>query len=188
MAYAKVEQLADHLQMADASGDALLEVALDAAHNQVNEWCRRTFVEVDPDTDPTQTFTYRIDGDQVWVGDIVDVDTVEFKDGDTWVAVTEFELEPFNAEMEDRPYRELTFDRTWRGRIRVTGWFGWPRTPAAVVQAEILQAARLHQRRNAQFGVATVPGLDGSGMRLLAKLDADVELLLAPYRRQPVLI
>ena len=188
MGYATVEQLADHLGIADAGQDALLEVALDAAHDQVNEWCRRNFNVPDVEQEAPSTFLYRIDGDQLWVGDLVQVDTIEHLQGDTWTVVTDFDLEPFNAEVEDRPYREVTFPRTLRGKVRITGWFGWPRTPAAVVQAEILQAARLHQRRNAQFGVATVPGLDGSGMRLLAKLDADVELLLAPYRRQPVLI
>jgi len=56
-----------------------------------------------------------------------------------------------------------------------------------VRMATLLQASRIAQRRNAAFGIAAVPGMDGSGMRLLSKLDADVELLLDPYRRRPVL-
>ena len=184
MRYATVADLAAHLQIPDAADDAILETALLAAEGQVDAWCRRTFDPVDPDEDPTVTRTFRPDSRWLDVGDVVQVDTVTV---DT-VTVEDFTLWPYNADQASRPFQTIVFDRHPSGEVQVTGWFGWPATPPEVVQATILQAARLAQRRNAQFGVAVVPGMDGTGMRLLAKLDADVELLLAPYRAQPVLI
>jgi len=188
MSYASITQLAEHLQIADALDDDVLELALQAAERQVEEWCRRDFTPVDPDEDPAETRLYRTYGTYIWIDDVVAVDTVEVDSGGGFVTVDTFDLEPFNNLQHGKPYQQITFDRDLAGKFKVTGWFGWPSTPDAVVQAVVLQAARLAQRRNAQFGVATVPGLDGSGMRLLAKLDADVELLLAPYRKNPVLV
>jgi hypothetical protein len=47
-----------------------------------------------------------------------------------------------------------------------------------VEQATLLQASRFHARRFSPYGVAGSPEL-GSELRLLAKLDADVELALS---------
>lgn len=182
--YASVTNLAEHLRIPDAMDDSSLEVALQAAKSQIDEWCRRTFDPVDPEEDPTSERVYTVRGYDVYTDDLVAVDSVEL-DG---TAVDDYDLEPANNLAVGRPYQQLVFPTPLRGKITVTGWFGWPALPVPVKQAAILQAARLSQRRNAQFGVATVPGLDGSGMRLLAKLDADVELLLAPYRKNPVLV
>jgi hypothetical protein len=43
-----------------------------------------------------------------------------------------------------------------------------------------MQASRLLSRRDAPFGIAGSPEM-GSEMRLLAKLDPDVDLLVQPY-------
>jgi hypothetical protein len=184
MRYATLADLATHLQIPDAVDDAVLEVALRAAEGQIDAWCRRTFDTVDPSEDPAETRTFRLAGTHLDIGDAVDVDTVTI-DGST---VDGWHLWPYNSLQDGRPFQTVVFDRAWHATVEVEGWFGWPSTPAEVRQATVLQAARLAQRRNAQFGVAVVPGMDGTGMRLLAKLDADVELLLAPYRSRPVLV
>lgn len=184
MSYASVGDLAEHLRIPDAMDDSSLEVALQAAKAQIDEWCRRTFDPVDPEEDTPTERVYRVHGYYLWTDDFVAVDTVEV-DGAT---VEDYDLEPVNNPATGKPYQQIVFPTAVSGKVTVTGWFGWPALPGPVKQAAILQAARLSQRRNAQFGVATVPGLDGSGMRLLAKLDADVELLLAPYRKNPVLV
>jgi hypothetical protein len=181
--YASVTNLAEHLRIPDAMDDSSLEVALQAAKAQIDEWCRRTFDPVNPDTDTATERVYTVHGRDVYTDDLVAVDSVEL-DG----SPIDYDLEPANNPAVGRPYQQIVFPTPLSGKVTVTGWFGWPDLPAPVKQAAILQAARLSQRRNAQFGVATVPGLDGSGMRLLAKLDADVELLLAPYRKNPVLV
>lgn len=55
--------------------------------------------------------------------------------------------------------------------------------PAAVKYANMLQAARLWQRRHAPFGVAGSVEL-GSEVRLLDELDRDVQRALKRYRKQ----
>lgn len=54
--------------------------------------------------------------------------------------------------------------------------------PARVREAGLLQAGRLFKRQSAPLGIAQVGTADGGqGMRLLAKLDPDVELLLGDW-------
>jgi hypothetical protein len=52
--------------------------------------------------------------------------------------------------------------------------------PSAVKQACLIQASRFFTRRYAPFGVAGSPE-SGSEMRLLAKVDPDVAVILGPY-------
>lgn len=53
--------------------------------------------------------------------------------------------------------------------------------PEPVKLAAMIQASRLSKRRDSPFGVAGSPEF-GSELRLLSKLDPDVETLLRPYR------
>ncbi len=64
--------------------------------------------------------------------------------------------------------------------VKVIGTRGWAAIPAAVAQACLLQTVRIHSRRSVPFGVAGSP--DGGIIRLLSRLDPDVELMLRPYR------
>jgi hypothetical protein len=65
-----------------------------------------------------------------------------------------------------------------------TSWADEEVLPNVIREAGLLQAGRLFKRQSATFGIATVGTVDGGqGMRLLAKLDPDVELLLSPYPR-----
>lgn len=52
--------------------------------------------------------------------------------------------------------------------------------PSAVKQACLIQASRFFTRRYAPFGVAGSPD-SGSEIRLLAKVDVDVAVILGPY-------
>ena len=64
--------------------------------------------------------------------------------------------------------------------VKVIGQRGWSAVPPAVAQACQLQTVRIHARRATPFGVAGSP--DGGIIRLLSRLDPDVELMLRPYR------
>jgi len=185
VSYITLTQLRQHAQIGDNLDDAQLEDALNAAVGQVDDYCRRTF------TSQPQQRMYRR-GRPVrrllWIDDVIEVEAVEVN-GSEWPE-DRWELWPYNAAADGKPYTALepAAFGLMVGRIVVTGIFGWPQIPPAVRQATLLQASRLAQRRNAAFGIAQVPGFDGNtGMRLLSKLDADVELLLDPYRRRPVL-
>lgn len=68
--------------------------------------------------------------------------------------------------------------------LKIIGQRGWSQVPAAVSQAAILQTVRVHARRAVPFGVAGSP--DGGIVRLLSRLDPDVELMLRPYVATPL--
>lgn len=53
-------------------------------------------------------------------------------------------------------------------------------TPSAIVNACLLQASRFWSRRSSPFGVAGSPEF-GNELRLLNRLDPDVEVMLGPY-------
>jgi hypothetical protein len=64
--------------------------------------------------------------------------------------------------------------------VQIVGTRGWSQTPAPIVAAALVQSTRLHARRNTPLGVAGSP--EGGIVRLLSRLDPDVELMLRPYR------
>ncbi len=68
--------------------------------------------------------------------------------------------------------------------VKIIGQRGWSQVPAAVSQAAILQTVRVHARRAVPFGIAGSP--DGGIVRLLSRLDPDVELMLRPYVATPL--
>ena len=64
--------------------------------------------------------------------------------------------------------------------VQISGTRGWIQTPAPIAAAALVQSTRLHARRNTPLGVAGSP--EGGIVRLLSRLDPDVELMLRPYR------
>ena len=106
---------------------------------------------------------------------------------------TDYQLQPLNAEVDGAPYEELRltpggsiyFDLGYGQvpKVRVTGRFGWPEVPVAIVQATSMLAARyLKRTREAPYGVA---GLGGDGVVVrVSQTDPDVDALLATYVRQ----
>lgn len=199
MAYATLAELRSFvgIPVADTADDVTLQLALDAAGAQVDRFCDRTF---GADASVT-TRLYAADLGGVLTVDPIStltgliVATDENGDGTyetTWTVGTDFRLEPINAAAAGNPWTRLValgprwFPRLQYGRpgVSVTAKFGWPGgvAPAPVKEATLIQAARLWKRKDAPFGVAGSVEF-GSEMRLLAKLDPDVESLLRPYRR-----
>lgn len=68
------------------------------------------------------------------------------------------------------------------GSAALTLTFGWSAVPVAVKQATLLQALRFFKRKDSPYGVAGSPEM-GSEMRLLAKADPDVCVMLREYQR-----
>lgn len=198
MAYATLAELKGFVGIptADTADDVTLQLALDAASDQVDRFCDRTFAQDATATvryySPTETGRLEVDPISTLTGLIVATDA----DGDgtyetTWTVGTDYRLEPINAAAQGRPWTTLValgtrwFPRlSYRPSTSVTAKFGWPGgvAPASVKEATLLQSARLWKRKDAPFGVAGSVEF-GSEVRLLAKLDPDVESLLRPYRR-----
>lgn len=199
MAYATLAELRAYvgIPLADTADDVGLQLALDAAAAQVDGYCDRVF-----SIDATVTTRYY----SPVAGGSLDVDPIATltglivatdEDGNgtyetAWTINTDFRADPPNAVATNRPWTRLIGLGTkrfptspYRPTVSVTAKFGWPLgvAPAPIKAAVLIQASRLWKRKDAPFGVAGSVEF-GSEVRLLAKLDPDVELLLRPYRRQ----
>lgn len=108
--------------------------------------------------------------------------------GDYTTAFTgTFFMAPQNAPSKGRPYTSIILHfGQWlpqrQGAIKVSASWGWATVPLTIKNACLLQAARVFKRRDAPFGVAGSPEM-GNELRLLPKLDPDVEVMCADYRR-----
>lgn len=197
MAYATLSELKGFVGVSDALDDVTLQLALDSAALQIDQYTDRTFLADGSVTSRTYAVTdpayLAIDPVSTLTGLIVATD--ENGDGTfetTWTVNTDFRVEPINALAQGLPWNRLViigprlFPRLQYGRpgVQVTAKYGWPGgvAPAPVKHAQLIQASRLWKRKDAPFGVAGSVEF-GSEMRLLAKLDPDVESLLKPYRR-----
>lgn len=183
---------------ADDLDDDEIQGKISAASRAVDRECLRQFGK----TDATEARYYRprwsktrsgwlvaVDDVPSAVGLQVHLDTVG--DGSYATQVTGYVLRPANAAAAGRPWEGLLIKLPQPFRVsgvvdevRVTApAFGWASLPATVVEATKLQASRFLARRDAPFGVAGNPE-QGSELRLLAKVDADVSVMLRSYRRR----
>lgn len=176
----------------DKDGD--LERAVESASRAIDEFCRRRFWQ-DPSvvaryyTADPDAYTVVTDDISTATGLIVATDPGD--DGTfeiTWTKDTDFRLLPINADADSEPWTQLERIRTGsytfpdhKHRVKVTAKFGWATTPTAIKQACLTQAIRFYQRRNSPFGVAG--STEFGAVRLLNKLDPDVEMGIKPYRR-----
>lgn len=192
--YGTVAELKAALGIGDVADDAALGVALEAASRMIDDHAGRFFYKVAGSVNanvPTKPATWNM---IELPFDIATAEGLALTGSPDLVGKV---LYLYNSEFgltANLAYRELSTSNgvgpfvvgaavgvTGPGRMIVTGWFGWPRVPAAVKQATLIQAARLFSRRHSPYGVAGSPEA-GSEMRLLSRLDPDVEALLRPFR------
>lgn len=192
--YSTLAELKDALEipLADVADDALLEVAIEAASRAIDDFTSRFFHQTASQArefSPNRHWEVAVDDISTTTGLVVKTD--EDLDGtfETTVTLnTDFYLEPLNAADQTpiRPFTRLIlapqsgrFFPTGVRTVQVTAQFGWPAVPTAVKQATIIQAERLFRRKDAPFGVAGIAEI--GTIRLLDRLDADVELLVRPF-------
>ncbi|MEH1013051.1 hypothetical protein V6U90_08060 [Micromonospora sp. CPCC 206060] len=182
-AYVTTEELQAFVHSTEAVDEPLLAAAAEAASRAVDQQCRRQFGTVDT---PVERRYTAHDECGRWVVDIDDLMST------TGLAVTvpagpitSFDLEPVNAVADGRPWTRLAITSGPTGapnEVSVTARWGWTAVPPAVKQATLLQANRFIHRRDSPYGIAGSPS-DGSELRLLARVDPDVAVMLAPYTR-----
>lgn len=205
MSYADLDQLKTWLRIRDDADDTILQECLDSAARQIDHLCSRTFTTGFPESPTTTWTTPRWDADlRRWVLDLPDLGfgglgvgglqawAWSDADGD-WTQEIEFDsgyaLRPLNALDAGDVYSLVVLPDGYAAPssssdlgdiVMVTAPFGWAEVPGAVVQANILQAARLWKRRDALFGLAH--SLDGSTQtRLQERIDPDAQVLLRGY-------
>jgi uncharacterized phiE125 gp8 family phage protein len=183
--YVTAAELKSYLRITDTADDAELALAITTASRAVDGFCHRQFGQVASAEERSYT-AYWDRRERVWVVGFDDLQdttglTVTVEAGEIDV----YTLEPVNAAQEGRPFTRLRVDSDSAAKpttethgVTIDAVWGWDAVPAAVEQATLLQASRFHARRFSPYGVAGSPE-QGSEMRLLAKLDPDVELSLA---------
>lgn len=201
--YATTDELREFVRIDDAADDTVIEDALAGASRAIDYACDprpdhfRQFGQTDTVEPRYYTATVRGYGPAVrgqWVAETDDIATavglvvtVGFSPA---VVVTEVMLLPRNAYRQGRPYTSISFagsslvaPSVLADNVMIEATWGWSAVPQAIHEACMLQASRLLSRRDAPFGVAGSPEV-GSEMRLLARLDPDVEILVKPYVRK----
>ena len=188
--YVTASEMKSYLRIDDTVDDTEIGFAITAASRAIDKATNRQFGVVG--SPEVRRYYSRWDRRRcVYVVEIDDLMTttglvVTNANGDTVSELVTagdsgFTLEPVNNADMGRPWTQFVVDSA-TGYFDVTGSWGWTAVPDTIKQAALLQASRLFKRRDAPFGVAGSPDL-GSELRLLAKVDADVEVVVAAYRR-----
>jgi hypothetical protein len=194
--YASLAEIKAELALTDTTDDTRLERVLEAVSEQIDSHCDRHFFLTEAAV--ARYFT-AVKSDLLIIPDLVKVSALAIdmsNDGtfeEAWVENTDYQLAPYNAAEEGKPFTQVevmgsagrSFPKS-RKSVKITGVWGWPSVPKVVTEACLIQTARIFRRSQAPFGIAQVPTLDGAGIRLMARLDPDVELLLRPVCRSPV--
>ena len=190
--YTTLNDVKAALNLEDSMDNAALEVAIATASRQIDDYCGRFFykdgtVEA-PATryyTPTDYWILPVD-DFVTLSEIATDDNFDRTYGTVWTA-TDSMLEPVNNPSRGWPLTRLlavgsyVFPFNLPQSVRVKGVFGWSAVPYEVKTAAKIQASRLFLRNQSPFGIAG--NTDLGTVRLAAKLDADVEALLRPLRK-----
>jgi hypothetical protein len=205
--YATLDELKAHLGISDTVDDAVLTIANEAISEAINGYCGRRFWV---DQQAAARVFKADDPVELNVPDFTDaqslvVETDDNADGTyetTWSS-TDYQLEPLNANVLGRPWRQIiAIDaRIWptgvwlagspfrhasyptrlrRACVRITAKWGWPAVPASVKEAQLLQAARIFKRKDAPFGTTGSPEF-GVIRMLASRLDPDTKVLLEQF-------
>lgn len=195
--YVTTPELKEYVRVSDSEDDAVMAWAITAASRAVDHSCNRQFgLVADPEARyyspkyDQRSGRWRVVMDDLMtsVGLLVAADLDE--DQTYAHSITNYVLEPVNAAAKATPWLSLVIGRAstvqpndpLTDQVKITARWGWSAVPDTVVQATLLQASRLVARRDSPFGVAGSPDA-GNELRLLAKVDPDVEVMLRNYRR-----
>lgn len=189
------QKLFERIDLDDNTDDAVISVAITAASRAIDDHCNRQFGQVAAPEhrrytaywDPAR---YVAGWCGAWVVPIDDLtDATGLAVTINGSAVTDYTLEPVNAVLDGKAWTELVISPASSvqpcgadNEVDGLALWGWDAFPTSVTQATNLQASRLGTRRDSPYGVAGSPD-QGNEMRLLARVDADVAVVLRGYRR-----
>ena len=190
--YTTLNDVKAALNLEDSIDNAALEVAIATASRQIDDYCGRFFykdgTEIAPATryySPDNAWTLATD-DFVSISEIASDDNFDRTYATVW-ETSDFMVEPVNNPSRGWPLTRVLavgsyiFPNTLPQSVRLKGVFGWSAIPYEVKSAAKIQASRLFLRNQSPFGIAG--NTDLGTVRLAAKLDADVEALLRPLRK-----
>lgn len=180
---------------ADDIDDELLELNIEAASREIENFVERKFTSV------TATRRYiPIDAFTVEIDDLTTLTSLKTSDGDgvfstTWNPATDAQLEPLNGlaggmatpATRIRAIGEYLFPifhptnvNAFEATVQVEGVFGFPAVPTVIVQATMLYAMRLYKRLDSPLGSY---GMADMGIVHVRRIDPDIEQLLMPFKK-----
>lgn len=190
--YCTLNDVKSALNLDDSAENASIELAIATASRQIDDYCGRYFykdgTEIAPATryyTPDNHWTLPTD-DFVSISEIASDDNFDRNYSTVWSA-SDSMVEPVNNPSRGWPLTRILavgsyiFPATLPQSVRVKGVFGWSAIPYEVKTAAKIQASRLFLRNQSPFGIAG--STDIGTVRLAARLDADVEALLRPMRK-----
>jgi hypothetical protein len=191
-AYCTLAELKASLAITDTVDDVPLEAAITATSRMIDDYTGRFFYRNGTTESPVARYYTPLDPWTMNMDDNYSITQVATDDNfnqtwDTVWATSDYMLEPVNNPQRGWPVNRMlaigryVFPYYLPQSVRITGIWGWTSTPAEVNMATLIQAARLFTRRQSPFGIAGSPDL--GTVRLSAKLDADVETLLRPFKK-----
>ena len=190
--YTTLNDVKAALNLEDSMDNAALEMAIATASRQIDDYCGRFFYkDGTPEAPATRYYTptdYYIlpTDDFVSISEIATDDNFDRTYGTVWTSDDSM-FEPVNNPSRGWPMTRIlavgsyVFPWNLPQSVRVKGVFGWSTVPYEVKTAAKIQASRLFLRNQSPFGIAG--NTDLGTVRLAAKLDADVEALLRPMRK-----
>lgn len=191
--YTTLAELKAALGIDDSVDDTALEAAITAASRMVDDYTERFFYRDGTTQSPVARYYTPQDIMVLPIDDIysiteVAIDAAFDQTYSTVFATSDYLVEPVNNPRKGWPYTRIIATGSYiypyplPQSVRVTGIWGWNAVPAEVSMATLLQASRLFTRRQSPFGIAGAPDL--GVVRLSARLDADVEVLLKSFRKR----
>lgn len=192
--YATLAQVKAALRITDTIDDSLLELNIEAASREIENFCERKFTKTTATRVymPQDSFTVQID-------DLASLTTLKTSSTgetfDTTWGETDYQLEPLNgiAGGLSQPYTRIRaiggfLFPLWdplnvnahEATVQVTGVFGWDSVPTAITQATVLYAMRIYKRLDSPLGSM---GMGDMGIIHVRSIDPDIASLLAPFRK-----
>lgn len=175
-----------------------LNAAANAISRRLEQHCGRVFWDAESATARVYAADdwglISVDDFSTTTGLVVATDTSGNGTFDATWASTDYQVEPVNGVVNGAPgwpywkiraIESRTFPVSTRSQVQVTARWGWAAVPDEVKQAALIHAHRVYKRAESPEGVA---GFGDFGAIRLSRLDNDVQDLLAPYRRDAMLV
>lgn len=190
--YCTLAELKASLNISDNVDDTALEAAITAASRMIDDYTERFFYVNGSVGSPVTRYYTAVDPYTINIDDITTVSEVASDDnfdrtfGTVW-STTDYMVEPINNPIKGWPYSRVLaigsyiFPYQLPQSVRIKGVWGFSAVPSEVNMAALIQSSRLFGRRQSPFGIAGSPDL--GTIRLFSRLDADVEVLLRPFRK-----
>lgn len=195
--YATLAQLKSALRIpsADATDDALIEMAVESASRLIDAYCQRNFLYTGT---PAVRYFSTHDPYLVQIDDCRSITEVKTSSSEDGVFDLTWDLTEFTGDIQAEPINDYLGGIVWpytrlraigdyvfpvdkEATVKVTANWGWPSIPVTVTQACVLQASRIFARLQSPLGIA---GWGDAGvMRVSRGLDPDVAQLIEGYRR-----